>query len=159
MNDYIFGLSVKDFSILLSAFTAVIIPFILAWLPVLKWSGAAKFALVLVLSLVGGVLTIAATGSLRFVPGSSIIQLGAEIAVASQAFYYVAFRTLGLERYWFPKQALANQAQDSVKVQVADTITHDDASRIIDPNLPPALDVTAKIVNNPGDVIPDPDKV
>jgi hypothetical protein len=143
------NLSVNDAKLLLGGLSAVVIPFIIAWLPTIKLPDYIKFAVLAALSLLGGFLTAYISGSLDL--GGSIIATASTILVAAQAFYYTAFRVLGLERVLFPQQALATQVKEEAKVKTPDVST-EQAKAILDPNQPPAVSVTAKVVNTSGDV-------
>ena len=136
-------LTANDAKLLLSGF-GILIPFIIAWLPTIKVSDYAKFGILALFSLIGGFLTVLTTGGLD--NNSSILQNGAVILTAAQGFYYGAFRMLGLEKVLFPQQALATQAKESVK-EVIPEVSTDRAKDVLDPKAPPALQVSAQIVN------------
>lgn len=136
------NLSIEDAKLLLGALSAILIPFIIAWLPTVKLPDYAKFGILAVLSLIGGFLTAYISGSIDF--GGSIISTGAVILVAAQAFYYSAFRLLGLERVLFPQQALATAVKEQAKdatPEISDTRAKD----VLNPNTDSSLKVTAKI--------------
>lgn len=139
------NLSVDDAKLLLGGLSAVIIPFIIAWLPTVKLPDYAKFAILVVLSLVGGFLTAYISGSINF--GGSIIATGATILTAAQVFYYGAFRLLGLERVLFPQQALATEAKEQAKAATPDNLSTEKAKDVLDPASPSKLEVTTAITN------------
>src|SRR5688572_3238622 len=103
------NLSPVDAKYLLAGF-GIIIPIVIAWMPTIKIPDYVKFAILAVLSIVGGYLTILSTEQL--VNGGTIVQNGALVLTAAQIFYYAAFRVLGLERVLFPQQALATEAKE-----------------------------------------------
>jgi len=135
--------SVQDAALLLGGL-GLFIPFVIAWLPTLKISDYAKFAILVGLSLVGGFLTVVTTGGLN--DQGSLIQNSAVILAAAQVFYYTAFRWLGLERVLFPKQALTTEAREQAKDTVPEVSTAR-AKDILDPNTPSELKVNTTIVN------------
>ncbi len=143
------NLSVEDAKLLLGGLSAILIPFLVAWLPTVKLPDYAKFAVLAVFSLIGGALTAYISGSINF--GGSIIATASTILVAAQAFYYTAFRVLGLERVLFPQQALVTQVKEQAKLETPNVSTAT-AKDILDPNTPPAVEVKAQIVNTSGDV-------
>ncbi len=138
------NLSIDDAKLLLGGISAILIPFIIAWLPTVKLPDYIKFGILVALSLVGGFLTAYISGSINLANGS-IIATASTILVAAQAFYYGAFRLLGLERVLFPQQALATQVKEQVKAITPD-VTDAQAKDILDPNEKPALQITAKVV-------------
>jgi len=123
----------------------IIIPFVIAWLPTLKVSDYAKFGILALLSLIGGFLTLVSTNQL--ITGGTLIQNGSLVLTAAQVFYYAAFRVLGLERVLFPQQALTTEVKEQAK-QESPTVTTQQARDILDPNAPPAVQVTTAIVND-----------
>jgi|SwirhirootsSR3_FD_contig_61_8411332_length_1191_multi_1_in_0_out_0_1 hypothetical protein len=139
------NLSIEDAKLLLGGISAVVIPFIIAWLPTIKLPDYVKFAILAALSLVGGFLTAYISGSINF--GGSIIATGSVILVAAQAFYYSAFRLLGLERVLFPQQALATEAKEQAKDATPTNISDAKAKDILDPNTPSTLEVSAVVTN------------
>ena len=112
------NLSIDDAKLLLGGLSAIVIPFVIAWLPTIKLPDYGKFAILALLSLIGGFLTAYISGSINF--GGSIIATGATILTAAQVFYYSVFRILGLERVLFPKQALATEAKEQAKQATPD---------------------------------------
>lgn len=136
-------ISQEDAKYLLTAL-GILIPFIIAWLPTLKIPDYGKFGILALLSLIGGSLTAIATNQL--ITGGSLIQNGAVVLTAAQVFYYAAFRMLGLERALFPQQALSTQVKEQAKLE-SPTVTTAQARDILDPNTPPAVEVTAEVVN------------
>lgn len=137
-------LSVSDASILLGGLTAIVIPFVIAWAPTLKLSDYAKFAILVVLSLVGGFLTAYVSGALA--AGASIIATSATILSAAQVFYYGAFRLLGLEKVLFPQQAVVTEAKEQAK-DVSPVLTTEQAKDVLNPVTPAEIQVTAEVVN------------
>lgn len=73
------------------------------------------------------------------------------IFTIAQGIYATVFKFGGLEKVLFAREALASKAAQEVKEQVAD-VSKETAKAILDPALPPALDVSAKVVNTTGDV-------
>lgn len=138
------NLSVDDAKLLLGGLSAIVIPFVIAWLPTIKIPDYGKFAILALLSLIGGFLTAYISGSINF--GGSIIATGATILTAAQVFYYSVFRILGLERVLFPRQALATEAKEQAKQTTPDT-TSQEAKKILDPSTPGTLEVSTQIVN------------
>lgn len=136
-------LSQEDAKYLLGAL-GILIPFVIAWLPTLKIPDYGKFGILAVLSLIGGLLTVFASG--QFITGGSLLQNAALVLTAAQVFYYGAFRMLGLERALFPQQALHTQVKEQAKNETP-TVTTQQAKDILDPNAPPAVQVTAEVVN------------
>lgn len=128
----------------------IFIPFIISWLPTLKIPDYGKFGILAVLSLIGGLLTTIATNQL--ITGGSLIQNAAVVLTAAQVFYYGAFRMLGLERALFPQQALHTQVKEQAKNETP-TVSTERAKQILDPNAPPAVQVTAEVVNKKDDVV------
>lgn len=141
------NLSVEDAKLLLGGISAVLIPFIIAWLPTIKLPDYGKFAILAVLSLVGGFLTAYISGSINF--GGSIIATGATILTAAQVFYYGAFRLLGLERVLFPQQALATEAKEQAKEATPTNISNEKVKDILNPATPATVATTVDIVNKP----------
>ena len=140
------NLSAADAKYLLAGF-GVIIPIVIAWMPTIKIPDYVKFAILAVLSLVGGFLTILSTEQL--VTGGTLVQNGALVLTAAQIFYYAAFRVLGLERVLFPQQALATEAKEQAKESTPTNISNEKAKDILDPATPSAIEVTTQVVNNP----------
>lgn len=136
------NLSVDDAKLLLGGISAVVIPFIIAWLPTIKLPDYVKFAVLIALSLVGGFLTAYISGSINF--GGSIISTGSVILVAAQAFYYSAFRLLGLERVLFPQQALATAAKEQAKDATPTNMSNAQVKDILDPNTKSDISVTVQ---------------
>lgn len=138
------NLSLDDAKTLSTLVSVVIIPFAVTWLKSVTWPDWLKFALAVTLSLVAGALTAYIAG--QIVLSGSLIQNASVIFSAAQIVYYAAFRALGLERVLFPQSALAHQAEEKAVTAVSD-VTKQTAKDILDPNSPPALNVTAQIVN------------
>lgn len=134
------NLSVEDAKLLLGGISAVVIPFIIAWLPTIKLPDYIKFTILAMLSLVGGFLTAYISGSINF--GGSIIATGSVILVAAQVFYYGAFRLLGLERVLFPQQALATAAKEQAKEATPTNISNAEVKDILDPKTSSDINVT-----------------
>lgn len=141
-------LSSDDAKVLLGGF-GILIPFVIAWMPTLKIPDYAKFGILVVLSFIGGLLTILATN--QFINGGTLVQNGAVVLTAAQIFYYGAFRVLGLEKVLFPQQALSTQVKEQAKLE-SPTVTSAQARDILDPATPPAVEVTAKVVNTSGNI-------
>lgn len=142
-------ISQDDAKYLLGAL-GILIPFIIAWLPTLKIPDYGKFGILGALSLIGGLLTVIASG--QFITGGSLIQNGAIVLTAAQVFYYGAFRMLGLERVLFPQQALTTQVKEQARLE-SPTVTTEQARNILDPNTPPAVHVTTEVVNTSTPVV------
>ncbi len=138
------NLSIEDAQLLLGGISAVLIPFIIAWLPTIKLPDYVKFGVLVILSLVGGFLTAYISGSINF--NGSVVATASTILVAAQAFYYGAFRLLGLERVLFPQQALATEAREQAKDDTP-MVSNERAKDILDPNTSPKLEVTTQIKN------------
>lgn len=128
---------------------AILIPIIIAWLPTLKISDYAKFGILAVFSLLGGFLTVIATGQL--ITSGSLVENASIVLAAAQVFYYGAFRLLGLERVLFPQQAVTTQIKEQAKEE-SPTLTTEQAKAVLDPNQSPAVQVSTKIVNTSGDI-------
>jgi hypothetical protein len=109
-------MSQLDWSILLGAFTSLVLPFAHAWMKSNVLPDWLKFVIALTLSVVGGVLTVLVSGEL--VSTLSIVQTGALIASAGASIYAVAFRQFGLERVLFPRAYVITEAQNSVASQI-----------------------------------------
>ncbi len=138
------NLSPTDAAILLTGF-GVLVTLIVSWLPTLKLSDYIKFAIVALLSAVGGYLTLVASD--QILTGGSLIQNGALVFTASQIFYYGAFRALGLERVLFPQNALVKEAQEQAKDATPTNISNESAKDILDPNSPPKLEASVQVTN------------
>lgn len=134
-----------DAQIIATVISAAIIPFAVIWLQKVTWSGQAKFALAAFLSLLAGGLTAYSAG--QVILSGSLIQNASVIFTAAQIVYFGAFRTLGLERFLFPQEALVNQAKDQVAQETAD-VSKADAKAVLDSAAPPTLEVTAIVVSN-----------
>lgn len=135
-------LNPNDAHTLLMVLSAVIIPFVIAWLPTLRVSDYVKFGILVLLSLIGGGLTAYLAGQLS--NESSIIQNAAVIATAAQGFYYIAFRKLGLEHVLFPQQAVINHAKAQVKDQLAN-ISEGEARDVLNANTNTKITVEASV--------------
>lgn len=141
--------SIDDAKTVLTVISAVAIPFAVTWLKAVAWPDWAKFAVAVLLSLIAGGLTAYVAG--QIVLSGSLIQNASVIFTATQLVYYGAFRALGLEKVLFPQSALAHQAEEQATKEVS-TVSRAQAQDILDPNTPPALDVTATVVNTSDDV-------
>lgn len=139
------NLSAEDAKYLLGGF-GVLVVFAVTWLPTLKLSDYVKFAVVALLSIVGGYLTIVSTD--QFVTGGSLIQNASLVFAASQIFYYGAFRALGLERVLSPQTALVKEAQEQAKDATPTNISNASAKDILDPNTPPKLEANVQVTNS-----------
>lgn len=137
-----FNLSPEDALTLLGAF-GIIVTLVVSWLPTLKLSDYVKFAIVAVLSAIGGYLTLLSTN--QIITGGTLIQNGALVFAASQIFYYGAFRALGLERVLFPQQALVKEAQEQAKYATPDNIPTEKVKDILDPKTPSDITVTTNV--------------
>jgi len=140
------NLSADDAKYLLAGF-GVIIPIVIAWLPTIKVADYIKFAIVALLSIVGGYLTVLATEQL--ISGGTLVQNAALVFSASQIFYYGAFRVLGLEKVLFPQQALATEAKEQAKEATPTNLSNDKVKDILDPATPSAINATVEVVNKP----------
>lgn len=143
------NLSLEDAKTLSTVIAAVVIPFAVTWLKAVTWPDWMKFSLAVILSLVAGGLTAYVAG--QIVLSGSLIQNASVIFTAAQGVYYLAFRGLGLEKVLFPQSALAHQAEEQATKEVSG-MSRAQAQDILDPNTPPALDVSATVTNTPGDV-------
>lgn len=141
--------SVDDAKTILTVLSAIGIPFAVTWLKAVTWPDWVKFSTAVILSLLAGGLTAYVSGQIVF--SGSLVQNASVIFTATQLVYYGAFRALGLERVLFPQSALAHQAGDQAVKEVS-TMSKKTAQDILDPNTSPALDISATIVNTPGDV-------
>jgi hypothetical protein len=139
------NLTSEDAKYLLGGF-GVLVVFVVTWLPTLKLSDYIKFAIVAVLSAIGGYLTLVSTE--QILTSGSLIQNGSLVFAASQAFYYVAFRALGLERVLFPQNALVKEAQEQAKDATPTNISTAVAKDILDPNTSPKLEATVQVTNS-----------
>jgi len=137
------NLTSNDAKYLLAGF-GVLIPIVIAWLPTIKIADYLKFAIVALMSIIGGYLTVLATDQL--VNGGSLVQNAALVFTASQIFYYGAFRVLGLERVLFPQQALATEAKEQAK-QATPDVSSTKAKDILDPATSATLEVSTEVVN------------
>ena len=140
------NLSADDAKYLLTGF-GIIIPVVIAWLPTIKVADYIKFLIVVVLSIIGGFLTVLATDQL--VNGGTLVQNAALVFTASRLFYYGAFIVLGLEKVLFPQQALATEAKEQAKESVPSNLSTERAKDILDPATPSSLEVSTQIVNKP----------
>lgn len=145
-NSGFLGLTPDDAKYLLGFF-GVVVTLSIAWLPTIKIPDYQKFGILALFSLVGGFLTVVSTN--QFINGGSIIQNAALVLTAAQAFYYTAFRVLGLERVLFPKQAVATEVKEQAKDTVPETLTTARAKDLLDPNTPATLQVTTQVINTP----------
>ena len=136
------NLTPEDAAVILTAFGALV-TLIVSWLPTLKLTDYAKFGIVVVLSTIGGYLTLVSTG--QIINGGSLVQNGALVFTAAQLFYYGAFRVLGLERVLFPQQALATEVKEQAKDATPTNISNERAKDILDPSTPSEIVVTAKV--------------
>lgn len=136
------NLSPDDAKYLLTGF-GILIPIVIAWLPTIKVADYVKFAIVAVLSVLGGYLTVVATS--QFITGGTLIQNAALVFSASQLFYYGAFRILGLERVLFPQQALATAVKEQAKQSTPEDISTDTVKDILDPKTQTSLKVTTTV--------------
>ena len=73
------------------------------------------------------------------------------IFTAAQVVYAAVFKAAGLEALIKPREALASKAAHEVREQVAE-ISSTDAKALLDPNQPPMLDITTRVLNRTGDV-------
>lgn len=121
----------------------ILVVFAVTWLPTIKLSDYIKFAIVAVLSIVGGYLTIVSTD--QFVSGGSIVQNAALVFTASQIFYYGAFRVLGLERVLSPQQALATEAKEQAIQATPTNISNEKVQDLLDPKTPSAIEATVQV--------------
>lgn len=137
-----FNLNSEDAKYLLGGF-GILVVFVVTWLPTLKLSDYIKFAIVAVLSIIGGYLTLVSTN--QILTGGSLIQNGALVFTASQLFYYGAFRALGLERVLSPQTALVKEAQEQAKDATPTNISNEKAKDILDPATPSTLEVTTTV--------------
>jgi hypothetical protein len=136
------NLSTEDAKYLLGGF-GIIVVLVVTWLPTIKLSDYIKFAIVAVLSIIGGYLTIVSTD--QFVNGGSLIQNASIVFAASQIFYYGAFRFLGLERVLSPQQALATEAKEQAVQATPTNISNDKVKDILDPKTPSAIEATIQV--------------
>lgn len=142
-------LTVDDAKMIATVLSAAVIPFAVTWLKAVTWPDWVKFAVAVLLSLITGGLTAYVAG--QVVLSGSLIQNASVIFTATQLVYYGAFRALGLEKVLFPQSALAHQAGEQAVKEVS-TVSREQAQDILDPNTPPALEVSANVVNTTGDV-------
>lgn len=140
------NLSADDAKYLLGGF-GILVVFAVTWLPTIKLSDYIKFAVVALLSIVGGYLTILSTS--QFVSGGSIVQNAALVFTASQIFYYGAFRVLGLERVLSPQQALATEAKEQAIQATPTNLSSEKVKDILDPTTPSAINAVVEVVNTP----------
>src|SRR5688500_10853258 len=150
MNWLVNWLTENDAKLLWGGLSTIVIPFAVSWIKGAKWSDTAKFALAVILSLLGGFLTAYIANA--FKEETSFIGATGVIFLFAQGVYFGAFRGLGLERVISPKNAMIQLAQDEVKNQLSEVSTAQ-AKDILDKNTPPAVDVTATVVNKKDDVI------
>lgn len=115
----------------------VLIPLVVLWLGKLTWKGEHKFALAAGISLLAGFITAWTDGSLT---ASTVMENLTVILSVSQGVYFGAFKALGLERIFFPKEAVLDDATQQVKDQV-DTMSDATAKDVADKSTPTTVDV------------------
>jgi hypothetical protein len=129
----------EDATTLLGFVVTILIPFTVNWLKQVTWTGWQKFGLALVLSVIGGVLTVLSQGTDLW--SASLIQNIAVISMASQIIYHAAFKALNLERVLFPQSAVATEVKDLAVQQVAD-ISREQAKDILSDAKNASVEVT-----------------
>lgn len=107
-----------------------------------------KSGIVFALAGIIAVLSAYAEGSLQANFWSNLT----EIYTLSQIGYWAIMKAAGLERLAAPKEALATKAGASIDKKV-EQLTTAEAISILDVEQPPALDVTATVVNQQGDIV------
>ena len=135
-------ISQNDASILLGTLTALGIPFAVAWLPRVSAPSWLKWVIAAAISLIGGYLTLVVSGELQ--PGLSLIQAASLILSASQVFYYVAFKGLGLEAALYPKAALVTRGKDYA-AKALEGVSHERAKDVLNPESDTTLEVSTVI--------------
>lgn len=129
----------EDATTLLGFVVTILIPFAVNWLKQVTWTGWQKFGLALVLSVIGGVLTVLSQGTNLW--SASLIQNIAVISMASQIIYHAAFKALNLERVLFPQSAVATEVKDLAVQQVAD-MSREEAKDILSDATNTSVEVT-----------------
>lgn len=132
-----------DWSILLGAFSSFILPWAHSWMKSNVLADWIKFAVAVILSIVGGILTVLVSGEL--VNTLSIVQTAALIASAGAGIYAVFFKQFGLERVLYPRAAVISEAQKSVAGQIG-MMSTETIKQAIDPNSTTAIKVSAEPV-------------
>lgn len=135
-------MSKEDLSLWLTVLTSIVIPFVINRYASIKIRSEYKFALIVLLSAVGGYLNFAVTGD--GVAGKSWTQIVLNSAIGAIAFYNVAFRALGLEKFISPKNALVNKAKQKLQNKVSDLQTST-VKEILNPANDTTLEVNATV--------------
>lgn len=99
-------------------FTSLIIPFVIAKWNTLGWSSGKKQALLLILSLGGGLLSAAIEGKPMLGDITTLAKTTIAIIFGAQATYQVFLKGLGLEKVLDPKEALVSEGTKQVKTAV-----------------------------------------
>lgn len=134
-------LDVTDTQTLLGLFVAIT-PFVIMWLRALNWHDVIKFAVVLIICAVEGLLMANAAGTLD--RQASILQNVAVIYLLAQAVYKVAFQSLGLERVLYPNAALVNMGRTEVTNQLTE-ISAATAKDVVSTSTPSKLTISSSI--------------
>lgn len=109
-------MSQVDASIILGAFWSCVPPLAHAWMKSNILPDWVKFVVAVLLSILGGTLTIIVSGKL--INTLSIIQTAALIGSASAGIYAILFRQFGLESVLYPRAGVITEAQKSVAAQI-----------------------------------------
>ena len=134
--------SVDDAQIILNVISTFTIPFVTIWITKITWRGWQKFAVVLVLSFLVGLLKSYISGDLS--SASSIVRNTSVVLAASQSAYHAFFQYLGLHKVLYPTTALIEEAKQQVARQL-ENVSSTDAKDALDPVTPSSLQVSAEV--------------
>jgi hypothetical protein len=113
-----------------------------------EWRKEVRFGVSFLATFIVAFLTAYANGQL----GNNFWSSLAQTFTLSQGIYWSVFKTLGLEKILFPKEALQSAAGEQIKGDLVN-ISNETAKAILDPNQSPGLNVSANVVNNSGDIL------
>jgi hypothetical protein len=113
-----------------------------------EWSKELRFGVSFLATLIVAFLTAYANGQIN---GSFWSSLAQTFTIA-QGIYWGVFKTLGLEKALFPREALQSVAAEPLKDEMTG-ITRAQAVDILDTSKPPTLNVSANVIQKTGDVV------
>ena len=136
-------LSKSEAALLLAAILTIVIPYSVSWLKSkdLTWPDQIKFGIAAGLSLLAGLLTAYVEDKFT---SNSILENAAVILFAAQGVYYIAFKTLGLERWLFPRNFVASEASHQAKARLQ-FLSQSTAKALADPQDPTVLNVKVDV--------------
>ncbi len=117
-------ISVEEATILVGLITSIVIPFLVSWIKRNAWPAWVRLLIALVISGIGGWLTLIAD---KNVPNTtSIIIYGSALFTVAQVWYRTWFTGLGIEEWLNPPaplvQAAAEQAAAQTEAIVKDVL-------------------------------------